>query len=177
MDAVIVDTNVIVTANDVDNDDRADCRERCQDRLQQILDQRKKVVVDDRWRILGEYKRHVNPNTRKGIGAIFVKTLMQNLKNPDICTMVHITSLAGNGTNFEEFPNADEGLTDFHKNDRKFIAVALAHKRDAGQTPTILLAIDRGWLQFMDALENHGVSVDLICEDDIQRPRAGKRST
>ena len=34
MDAVIVDTNVIVIANDTD--DRRDCRERCQDRLMQI---------------------------------------------------------------------------------------------------------------------------------------------
>ena len=176
MDAVIVDTNVIVIANDADDDDRRDCREHCQDRLHQILDQREKVVVDDEWRIFREYERHVDPNTRKGIGAIFVKTLLQNLKNSEICTMVHITSLAGNGTDFEEFPT-DNALSGFDPDDKKFIAVALAYQRDAGQTPTILLAIDRGWVQFMDALENHGVSVDLICEDDIQRPRAGKRSS
>ena len=182
MDAVIVDTNIIVIADNTDDDERKDCRERCQDRLrqildQQILDQRETVVVDDGWRIFGEYEQHVDPNTRKGIGAIFVKTLMQNLKNPEICTTVHITPLAGNGTDFEEFPNADEALTGFHKKDRKFIAVALAHQRDTEQTPTILLAIDRGWLQFMDALENHGVSVDLICEDDMQQPRQSRKRT
>ena len=170
MDAVIVDTNVIVIANDTD-DKREDCRDRCQDRLQQILFQGEKVVVDDGWRIFGEYEDNVKPNTRKGIGAIFVKTLMQNLKNPEICTTVHITPLAGNGTDFEEFPNADEALTGFHKKDRKFIAVALAHQRDAGEAPPILLAMDRGWLQFTDALANHGVNVDLICEEAIQRPR------
>ena len=180
MDAVIVDTNVIVIADNTDDDEREDCRERCQDRLQQILDQCERcerVIIDDRWRIFEEYKHHVDPNTRKGIGAIFVKTLMQNLENPEICTTVHITPLAGNGTDFEEFPNADEALTGFHKKDRKFIAVALAHQRDAEQTPTILLAIDRGWLQFMDALENHGVSVDLICEDDMQQPRQSRKRT
>ena len=176
MDAVIVDTNVIVIADNTDDDERKNCRERCQDRLQQILDphirdQRETVVVDDRWRIFEEYKHHVDPNTRKGIGAIFVKTLMQNLKNPEICTTVHITPLAGNGTDFEEFPNADEALTGFHKKDRKFIAVALAHQRDAGEAPPILLAMDRGWLQFTDALANHGINVDLICEEAIQRPR------
>ena len=88
--------------------------------------------------------------------------------------MVHITALSGNGTDFEEFPT-DTALTNFDFGDRKFIAVALAHKRDTEQTPTILLAIDRGWLQFMDALENDGVSVDLICEDDMQRPRQGRK--
>ena len=175
MSAVIVDTNVIVIANDTDDDDRKDCRERCQDRLMRIFSHGEKVVVDDRWRIFGEYERNVKPNTKKGIGAIFVKTLMQNLKNPGICTMVHITSLAGNGTDFEEFPT-DNALSGFDPDDKKFIAVALAHKQETGQTPTILLAIDRGWLRFMDPLENHGISVNLICEDDMRRPRMGKRS-
>ena len=166
MDAVIIDTNVIVIANDTD-DERVDCRDRCHDRLEQILSHGETVVVDDGWRIFGEYEDHVNPNTRKGIGDIFVKTLLQNLKNPEICTMIHITPLAGNGNDFAEFPNDDEALGGFHKKDRKFIAVALAHQRDVGETPTILLAIDRGWLPFTDALASHGVSVDLICEEDI----------
>ena len=175
MDAVIVDTNVIVIANDTVDDKRKECREHCQKRLKQILFQREKVVVDDKWRILKEYKPYVDLKTQKGIGDLFVKTLLQNLNNPEICTMVHITSLVGNGTDFEEFP-ADNALSDFDPDDRKFIAVALVYKQDTGQAPTILLAIDRGWLQFMDALENYGVSVDLICEDDIQRARTGKRS-
>lgn len=174
MDAVIVDTNVIVIANDTD-DKRKDCRDRCQERIQQIIDQHEKVVIDDRRRILGEYKNNTHPNTRKGIGDLFVKRLLQNLSNPAVCTMVPITPSAGNGTAFEEFPNADEALAGFHKKDQKFIAAALAHKHDIGQTPLILLAIDRGWLQFMDALANHGVSVDIICEEDMQRPRQGRK--
>jgi hypothetical protein len=173
MDAVIVDTNVIVIANDTD-DKRADCRDRCQDRLQQIIDQHEKVVIDDKWRILGEYEDNTRPNTKKGIGDLFVKRLLQNQRNPNVCTMVHITPLTGNGTDFEEFPT-DTALINFDPDDRKFIAVALAHKRDNGQVPTILLAIDRGWLQFMAALANHGVSVDLICEEDMQRPRQGRK--
>ncbi len=101
---------------------------------------------------------------------MFVKMLLRNQKNPNVCTMVHITSLAGNGTDFEEFPT-DNALCSFDPDDRKFIAVALAHQRDAEETPTILLAIDRGWLEFMSALASHGVTVDLICKKDIQRPR------
>lgn len=173
MDAVIVDTNVIVIANDTD-DKRKDCRDRCQERIQQIIDQHEKVVIDDKRRILGEYQNNTRPNTRKGIGDVLVKRLLQNLSNPAVCTMVTITPLTGNGTDFEEFP-ADNALINFDSDDRKFIAVALAHKRDTGQTPPILLAIDRGWLQFIDELANHGVSVDLICEADMQRPRQGRK--
>ena len=173
MDAVIVDTNVIVIANDTD-DKRKNCRDRCQVRLKEIISHGEKVVIDNGQHILREYRRNANPNSRKGIGDLFVKRLLQNLGNPNVCTMVPITPLAGNGSDFDEFPN-DDALTGFHKKDRKFIAVALAHQRDVGETSTILLAIDRGWLQFMDALENHGISVDLICEEDIQRTHEGKQ--
>ena len=173
MDAVIVDTNVIVIANDTD-DKRKDCRDRCQERIQQIIDQHKKVVIDDERRILGEYQHNTRPNTRKGIGDLFVKRLLQNLGNPEICAIVPITPLAGNGTDFEEFPS-DTALINFDPDDRKFIAVALAHKCYNGRVPTILLAIDRGWLQFIAALADHGISIDLICEEDMQRPRQGRK--
>ena len=171
MDAVIVDTNVIVIANGETDHASLDCVERCQQRLKQITFQCIKTVVDDKWRILNEYRRNANVVRQKGVGDGFVKRLLQNWSYPDICTMIKITPLAGNGTEFEEFPNDDEALKDFHKNDRKFIAVALAHQRDTGETAAILLAIDRGWLEFMSALASHGINVDLICEEDIQRPR------
>lgn len=164
MNSVVVDTNVIVIANDTD-DKRADCRDRCQDQIQKILSGPEKVVIDDDWRIIKEYQRHTNPNTRKGIGDVFVKNLLRNQTNPNICTIVNITSLTGNGTEFEEFPNDDEALSNFHKNDRKFIAVSLAHQTQFGQTATILLAIDRGWKDYLTTLAKHGVHVDIICDD------------
>ena len=170
MNAVIVDTNVIVIANGAASHASLDCIECCQDRLQQILEQHEKVVVDNRQRILNEYKKYVNLRTQKGIGDVFVKTLLQNQGNPNICPMVVISPLAGNGTDFEEFPT-DSTLYGFDPDDRKFIAVTLVYQQDTGETATILLAIDRGWLQFTNALANHGVTVDLICKKDIQRPR------
>ena len=69
MDAVIVDTNVIVIANDTD-DERADCRDRCQDRLQQIIDQQEKVVIDNKWRILGGSTRIILVQTPEKVLAI-----------------------------------------------------------------------------------------------------------
>lgn len=166
MNAVIVDTNVIVIANGEADQASLDCVQRCQQRLKQITFQRVRTVVDDRWRILNEYKRNANVVKQKGVGDGFVKRLLQNWKRPDICAMIKITPLVGNGTEFEEFPNDDEALKDFHKNDRKFIAVALAYRTQFGQIATILLAIDRGWKDFITALAAHSVSVDTICEED-----------
>ena len=170
MDAVIVDTNVIAIANREGEHASQDCVESCERRLHQILSHREKVVVDDGWRIFGEYDRYVNLGTRRWIGEIFVKTLLQNLKNPAICEMVRITSLAGNGTDFAEFPT-DAALSTFDPDDRKFIAVACAYRQTSGQAATILLAIDSGWLDFVDALAVQGVAIDILCEADIQRHR------
>lgn len=170
MNAVIVDTNVIGIANGKHKHATTECIESCQQRLREILSQHKIVVVDNRQRILNEYKKYVDLSTQKGIGDVFVKTLLRNQGNPKICKLAYITPLKGNGTDFQEFPT-DSALCGFDPDDRKFIAVALAYQLDAGQVPTILLAIDRGWLQFKNALARHGVTVDLICKKDIQRPR------
>ena len=167
MDAVIVDTNVIVVANDAADDDREDCREYCQDRLEQILDQGEKVVIDDERRILEEYERHTNPNTKKGIGDLFVKRLLQNLGNPDICPMVHITPSTGSETDFEEFP-ADNTLSDFDPDDRKFIAVAVAYENIHHQKAVLLQAVDSQWYGLHQALVNNGLEVEFICEAYIR---------
>ena len=170
MDAVIVDTNVIGIANRKGEHASQDCVECCERRLHQILSHREKVVVDDGWQIFGEYAKYVDNRTPKWIGDIFVKTLLQNLKNPAICDMVRITPLAGNGTDFAEFPT-DAALSTFDPDDRKFIAVACAYRQTSGQAATILLAIDSGWLDFVDALAVHDVAIDFLCEADIQRHR------
>ena len=162
MDIVVVDTNVIVIANDSD-DNRKECKERCQDRLQQIYTHQEIVIIDDKWRILNEYIDNTNPNTRKGIGDLFVKRLLQNQANPNVCKTVHITPLVGNGNDFEEFPNDDKALIGFHKKDRKFIAVTIAYQKEFGETVTILLAIDRGWKDYIAAFTSHGVNVDTLC--------------
>ena len=53
------------------------------------------------------------------------------------------------------------------RDDRKFIAVAVAHP----EKPPILQAVDSQWWDFRDAFRRNGVTVEFICEDDIQRLR------
>lgn len=151
MNAVIVDTNVIIAANGKAAHASPDDIEKCQKRIKQIFDQHEMSLVDNGWRILNEYKRYVNLEIRKGIGDLFVKTLLQNLRRrTGICLMVPITPLGGSET-------------DFAVADRKFIAVAIAYERDYNQKATILQALDRKWEAFQDALEQAGVQIDFLC--------------
>lgn len=168
MEAVVIDTNVIVIANDVDDDDRRNCSELCIDRLNQIITQQEVIVIDDGWRILTEYIDNTNPNTKKGMGDLFVKRLLQNQSNPSVCRIIHISSLSGNGTEFNEFPD-DPALNNFDPDDRKIIAVAIAYYTQYKVTPSVLLAIDRGWLSFIHTLQSLRVQIELICEDDMNQ--------
>jgi hypothetical protein len=63
---------------------------------------------------------------------------------------------------FAEFPT-DEALCDFDRSDRKFVAVAAVFGVDAG----ILVAVDRGWVRFAEALRAAGITVHLLCPEDI----------
>lgn len=177
MTAVIIDTNVIVVANTEIREDEngklvavgmaehatPDCIITCQNRLTQIRSGATKVVLDDKERIIGEYRRNVEGSRQNRAGDLFWAWLMQNQWISEKCTRVHITPSRGNGTDFEEFPD-DAALTDFDKDDRKFIAVATAYTRDYQQTAPILQAVDTKWEDFIEALQRHGVEVEQLCK-------------
>ena len=86
-----------------------------------------------------------------------------NWTNPERCDLVEITPVDSLEINFEEFPD-DPALEKFDSDDRKFIAVACAHP----QKPPILQAVDEKWRDFLDALHQNGVTVEYLCEDEIQ---------
>ena len=170
MNAVIIDTNVIVVANGKTAAPQARCKciIRCRARLAEILGGTEKILLDDKKRMIQEYKNNLNAKGR-GHGDRFWQELVRRMwrqeEGQEKVIRVRITAAAGNGTDFDEFPNDDPSLKDFHKKDRKFVAVALAYQRDAGQEAPILKAEDSGWEEFRDALADHGVRVDSICEE------------
>ena len=172
MNAVIIDTNVMVVANGVDASPQTTqkCVLLCRARLAEILRGTEMILLDDKKRMIQEYKNNLKEKGRR-YGDRFWQELVRRIWNPkhypEKVIRVPLTPLAGNGTDFEEFPNDDASLKDFHKKDQKFVAVALAYQRNSGQGSPILKAEDSGWEKFRDALAAHGVRVDSICEKDI----------
>ena len=159
---VVVDTNVAAIANGKSAQASEQCVEACINRLEQIVSGEMKLVLDADRIILGEYTRNLDSSGKPGTGDRFLKWV---LSNKDIqCELVSITPIENSKTEFEEFPS-DPALKDFHSKDRKFVAVALAHS----EKPPILQAVDAQWWGFREALSRHGVTVEFICETDIQR--------
>lgn len=166
--AVIVDTNVALVASNRSECISKDCVATCAERLGQINNGEVKLVLDDQRRIINEYRGQLNPDGQPGIGDVFLKWVEMNWANPDRCDLVSITPIDGSENEFEEFPD-DPELDDFDPDDRKFIAVAIAHS----EKPPILQAVDSGWWDFRDVFRQNGVTVEFICEEDIQRLHEG----
>ena len=162
MMVVIVDTNVAVVANGQSPQASPNCVDTCINRLERIIRGEEKLVLDNRWIILSEYMRNLRSSGEPGAGDRFLLWLLRNKDTQ--CDLVSITPIDNSEDAFEEFPS-DPALDGFDPADRKFIAVAWAHSA----RPPILQAVDSEWLNFHDAFHRNGVTVEFICEADIQR--------
>lgn len=126
------------------------------------------LVLDDRWRIIKEYKRQLRPEGQPEVGDAFLKWVLTNLKNPKRCCLVSIRENGIRG--FDEFPS-DNRLTGFDPCDRKFVAVAVAHPN----RPPILQALDSGWWDYRKILDENGVTIRLLCPREIKKLARAKR--
>lgn len=166
MNAVVIDTNVLLVANGIHQKASAPCRAECVRRLHE----RQKagvVVIDDAFRILKEYQHKTLPNQPKGVGDVFLKWLLQNAANPQRVHQVALTETAPK--EFAEFPDAALQLQ-FDASDRMFAAAAHAHP----DKPPIWQAADCKWLAWWPQLEAHGVTVEFLCPADVQQVYASK---
>lgn len=168
MNAVVVDTNVAVTANgaDLPHGVTRRCIAACARRLLEVQ-QRETVVVDNGWLILNEYKANVNERGQPGAGDAWLKWLLTNHANPQRCHKVALTPVK-DGRLFEEFPD-DPDLTHFDVSDRKFVAVSRAHD----ERPPVLNAVDSDWQEHQVALARHDVAVQFLCPEYLPG-RAGR---
>jgi len=158
----VVDTNVPVVANGRSEQASPECIRACAVRLRELTHS-DKLILDDGWRILKEYKRRLISEGQPGPGDAFLKWVLTNYRNPDRCELVRITPRDSCETDFVEFPDVPE-LRDFDSDDRKFIAVALAHPNK----PPILQATDAEWWERKEAFKKAGVTIDFICKGDIK---------
>jgi len=164
--AVVIDTNVLLVANGSHQGASAACRAECVSRLVA----RKKagvVVVDDAFRMLGEYQKKTRPNQPKGVGDAFLKWLLQNAANQLRVHQVSLTETAPK--EFAEFPDAML-QPHFDASDRVFAAAANAHP----DKPSIWQAADCKWLAWWPQLAHHGIQVDFLCPTDVRQVYASK---
>ena len=155
--AVVIDTNVLVAANDKSEQAGPDCVLACVSALAKMKTG-KLVLVDSGMRIFDEYRRYACLSGQPGLGDAFCKWLWYNQANSRYCQQIEITPKENDPLDFDEFPNGPD-LACFDRADRKFVAVALA----SGKQPTILNATDSDWWNFREPLESNRVKIEFLC--------------
>ncbi len=160
---VVVDTNVPIVASCRAEQASPQCVIACLTRLRNVMDE-DRIVLDDKWRILTEYKSNLNSSGQPGVGDAFLKWVLTNMANEQRCEFIRITPTGSSPDDFREFP-ADDELHDFDPDDRKFIAVALAHP----ERPPVLQAVDTEWWAKRGALARAGVQIEFLCAADMRR--------
>lgn len=162
----VVDTNVLLVANGQHADVSPRCVVACVEHLQS-LQTKGLVVIDDGFRILGEYQKKTSLSPPKGVGDVFLKWLLRHAGNTRHVEQVSLTQTATD--RFQEFPvPALEAA--FDPPDRKFAAVAHAHPHK----PPVWQAADSKWLDWWQALRAEGVRVEFLCPRDVVRAYRGK---
>src|SRR5690606_5245925 len=118
-----------------------------------------KILIDDQYLIIEEYKRYLSYSGQPGAGDAFFKWLWSNHVNLAHCRQVPISRLAGDGWRvFVEVPDDNE-LRGFDRDDQKFVAVSLASE----EAPAVLNASDTDWWNFRVPLEQNGVRIQFLC--------------
>lgn len=155
----VIDTNVLLVANGQHADVSEDCVTECVLRLQAI--QKSGVtVIDNGFRILGEYGHKTQLNPPKGVGDVFLKWLLRHAGNPEKVEQISLTETTNDC--FVEFP--DSALEPFFDApDRKFAAVAHAHP----EKPPVWQAADCKWLDWWPPLQAKGIMVEFLCPGDV----------
>jgi len=88
----VIDTNVLLVANEQHDEASPDCVEHCVNRLQE-MQQTGVTVVDDGFLILGEYLHKTSLNPPKRVGDVFLKFLLRNTGNAAHVELVRLTFL------------------------------------------------------------------------------------
>jgi len=168
MQPIVVDTNVLlVSAGHAEPQASAKCRAACAARLLD-LKTRGVVVIDHGHLLLREYRRKINFQ-KQSVAVAFLKWLMQGGPGSGRVSYVALTAINAAKTDFAEYPD-HPGLAKFDQSDRKFLAVAHAHRPRA----TILNAVDTDWLSIRQPLADLGIALELVCADELYAIARGK---
>jgi len=157
----VVDTNVPITANK-GFAEPSDCATACAAKLQDFMQGRVTLVLDDDGRIVNEYIGNI-PYWPPSPGNVFLAWVLTNQCNASCVERVPITliSTRNQPEDYAEFPNIPPSLAKFDPSDRKFVAVVCAH----GDRPPVLVADDTDWWEYEKPLKAAGITVEFLCPD------------
>lgn len=165
---VVVDTNVMTTANGANAGAPMTCVVASAKALQSVVASGH-VFIDDGGRIVAEYRANLNAKGQPGPGDAFLKWLLTHEWSGEKVSRVPITPTEDDDEDFVELSTPPDGVT-YDRSDRKFLAVAAAHP----ERPPVLQSFDSKWWGWRAALARDGVTVHFLCQQAIAQKHSEK---
>ena len=147
----VVDTNVAIAANGRGTDADKECQLVCVRKLHSLV-AREVIAIDDRGRLLDEYRKHLSFSGMPGVGDMFFKHVFNHQSQDKYVRRVAVTPTEDAGRGFGELPK-----NTFDPSDRKFLAVAVAAEA------VVLNATDSDWDEQRPLMDELGVEVRQLC--------------
>jgi len=158
---MVIDTNVLLVAEGLQEAASARCVAECARRLYECRQSESKILIDDAFEIIKEYKKKLSPDRPLKPGSLFLKWLLQNRSNS--ARIIACSIISDGAGRYKPFPDKpDQSVVD--EDDRKFISVAHSHNSEVA----IFQALDSQWMDWQVYLRDEAISVEWICEDEAR---------
>ncbi|MGV0040494.1 hypothetical protein [Mycobacterium colombiense] len=152
MSRVVVDTNVLIVANEQSDQADVACAAKAARFLQEALE-RDIVVIDTIGMAIDEYRRYCSFAGEPGVGDLFFSEVFRNVANENRVTQIDI------GDNCDEVrTKIPDSLVGFDPSDIKWIALYLH-----GGASAIYNAVDSDYSEWADTFAAEGIEVEELC--------------
>jgi hypothetical protein len=152
----VVDTNVAIAANGRNTHASLECQLACIELLQKLAAEggRHQIYLDERERILDEYRAYLYHRGEPGVGDRFYRYLHDHMHAEDRVRRVVVSPVDDEDRGFAELPP-----NTVDSSDRKFLAVAVVAKA------TVVSALDTDWHEQAEFIAGLGVKVKQLCPE------------
>jgi hypothetical protein len=160
MGSNIIETNILIVANQPNHDAGEDCHATCRRFLFDIVQNKRRVAIDFEGHIFKEYLTYATLKGQPGFGDMFLKWLYEHQGFENIVEQVSIEAI-----------NLPADLDNFDKSDQKFVQTAVGSR----YKPAIIHnATDSDWLFFEQTtarkayLEAEQITINQLCGDCLK---------
>jgi len=164
--AVVLETNVLMTASEHASQASDECVRQCVSVIEQVKQGTPTLALDNSGLILDEYQKRLRAYP-DSVGYMFLrKWLDSNWHN---IVRVDIQPINAEQGQFGVLPR--RALKGFDRDDRKFVATAVAAQKLLGATVPVVNAVDSDYAEHFTALRALGACVAFLCPE-MQPPNA-----
>jgi hypothetical protein len=174
----LVDTNVLLAASAVSElsnlalramPQEIELREMIYKWLADFDESDQRIVLDEEGLVLSEYERNMRFNLRE---QEYGMQVLQNKLDRLLVDYVPIDSIEGNGEHIAVLDQSHEALVP-DREDRKWVACALAAQILFGQVPPIVYGAETDWFIAEERLTGIGLCFQRLLPDDWYIARVG----